>query len=343
MSLVVIGVLLAAPVLELVAPSSWRVCGQLMPTIFAFTIIGLGLNIITGFTGLLHLGVAAFVAIGAYAYSILSCDLYPFRLGFWVSWPLAAGIAAVVGGVLAVPTLRLRGDYLALVTLGFSEIVQDTLKNLEPITKGTTGINPVPHPRLPGLDFTRAADWPWFYYLYLVLALAAAGLSYNLRRSRQGRQWVAVREDELAARSCGVLTTRAKLAAFTWGSGLCGAGGALLAALVGTSIDPGYYDFQLSTIVLCAVIVGGMGSVGGVLLGSLLMFGFNSVVLVRLSQALQGHGSSTNVLASPNNWKYLVFGLALILTMRLRPEGLWPAREVQAELHTPPDPSPGPL
>jgi branched-chain amino acid transport system permease protein len=304
-----------------------------MPTIFAFTVIGLGLNIVTGFTGLLNLGAAAFVAIGAYAYSILTCDIYPFRLGFWSGLGSATIIGALVGTVLGLPTMRLRGDYLAIVTLGFGEIVQDLLKNLEPITKGTQGINPVPHPTLGAFAFTSETHLP-FYYLYLAFAALAALLCRNLRRSRVGRGWVAVREDELAARACGVNAARAKLSAFAWGAALCSAGGALVAALVGTSIEPGYYDFQLSIVVLCAVIVGGMGSVPGVLLGSLLMFGFNSIVIVRLADALGG-SASANVLASPNNWKFLVFGLALILAMRLKPEGLLPAREVRAELHRP--------
>jgi branched-chain amino acid transport system permease protein len=227
--------------------------------------------------------------------------------------------------------MRLRGDYLAIVTLGFGEIVQDLLKNLEPITKGTTGINPVPHPTLGSYAFTGESHLP-FYYLYLAFAVVAAVLCRNLRRSRVGRAWVAVREDELAARSCGVNTARAKLSAFSWGAALCAAGGALVAALVGTSIEPGYYDFQLSIVVLCAVIVGGLGSVAGVLLGSLVMFGFNSIVLARLTDALGGGATNASVLAIPNNWKFLVFGLALILAMRLKPEGLLPAREVRAEL-----------
>ncbi len=321
------------PGLELLAPQGWRI-SQLMPTIFAFTVIGLGLNIVTGFTGLLNLGAAAFVAIGAYAYSILTCDIYPFRLGFWWGLGASTAIGAAVGALLGLPTMRLRGDYLAIVTLGFGEIVQDLLKNLEPITKGTTGINPVPHPVLPGLAFTTERNLP-FYYLYLAFAIAAVALCRNLRRSRVGRAWVAVREDELAARASGVNAARAKLSAFSWGAALCAAGGALNAALVGTSVEPGYYDFQMSIMVLCAVIVGGMGSIPGVLLGSLLMFGFNSIVLVRLSDALGNQASSGSVLASPNNWKFMVFGLALILAMRFKPEGLLPAREVRARMRRP--------
>jgi branched-chain amino acid transport system permease protein len=318
-----IAALVALPFAELVLPRDWRV-GSLLPKIFAFAIIGQGLNIITGFAGQLNLGIAAFVAIGAYAFSMLTSPIYPPGLGFWAALALSTALAAAAGALLAVPMMRLRGDYLAIVTLGFSEIVQDCLKNLEPITKGTAGINPVAAPAFgKGLGA---------YGLYLALLLAVVLVARNLRWSRLGRQWVAVREDELAARSSGIDTARAKLAAFAWGSGLAGAGGALLVASIGTSGDPGTYDFQMSVMVLCAVIVGGMGSIGGVLLGSLVMFGLNDIVLDRLTMAIQQHGGGGSGLTTPNNWKYLLFGLALILTMRLRPAGLWPAREVQAEL-----------
>ncbi|MBA2482077.1 MAG: branched-chain amino acid ABC transporter permease [Planctomycetes bacterium] len=350
----------------------WTYVAPLMPAIFAFMIVSLGLNIVTGFTGLLNLGAAAFVAIGAYTYSILTCEIYPFRLGWvldeviaggrpsahatWLTFVLgtmaAAGMGALVGAALSLPTMRLRGDYLAIVTLGFCEIVQDLLKNLDPITKGTTGINPVPHPpNLPALAaasegssaFIQHATGIYLYYrdatphylLYLLLMLGVAMLCRNLRRSRIGRSWVAVREDELAARSSGLDTARIKLSAFSWGAALCATGGALIAALVGTSIDPAYYDFQLSIIVLCAVIVGGMGSIGGVILGALVMFGFNGIVLVRLSDALAGSHTDGNVLTTPNNWKFLVYGLALVLVMRFKPEGLLPAREVRAEMRPP--------
>jgi branched-chain amino acid transport system permease protein len=323
------------PAIDVVIPQAWHL-SPLLPRIFAYTIIGLGLNVVTGFTGLLNLGAAAFIAVGAYAYSILTCDIYPFRIGFWPGLAAAATISAAVGALLALPTMRLRGDYLAIVTLGFGEIIQDLLKNLEPITKGTTGINPVPHPWLPGLAFGDDPGRLSYYYLYLALAALAALLCLNLRRSRIGREWVAVREDELAARSCGINAARVKLSAFAWSAGLCGAGGALYAALIGLAV-PSDYEFQTSIIVLCAVIVGGMGSVPGVLVGSLVMFGFNEVVLTTLTRVI-GDAATGNVLRSPTNWKYLVFGLALILAMRFRPEGILPAREVRAELHRGPTP-----
>jgi branched-chain amino acid transport system permease protein len=244
----------------------------------------------------------------------------------------------LAGLVLALPTMRLRGDYLAIVTLGFGEIVQDVLRNVDAITKGTQSINPVPTPSLFGYTFTTDNFVPW-YYLFLAVLMAAVMLCRNLLHSRIGRSWIAVREDELAARSMGISAAKAKLVAVVVGACLCAAGGALWASLQGTSVEPGYYDFQLSVIVLCIVIVGGLGSIPGMILGALIMVGFNAIILVKLSEwlARMGVGGGTNVLASPNNWKFLVYGLALIVMMRFKPEGLLPARDVQEQLHRPVD------
>jgi branched-chain amino acid transport system permease protein len=324
---------LALPALDLLLPDGFKVA-SLVPPILVFAIIGLGLNIVAGFTGVLNLGSAAFMAIGAYAFSILTCTVYPFQIGFWWGTLAATAVGALAGLVLGLPTMRLRGDYLAIVTLGFGEIVQDVLKNLDAITKGTQGLNPVPPPTLPGYAFTATNFVPW-YYLLLALLLATVLLCRNLRGSRVGRAWIAVREDELAARAMGINAAKAKLVAFAMGAALCAFGGALWASLNGTSIEPGYYDFQLSVVVLCMVIVGGLGSIPGVLLGALIMIGFNAIVLAKLSDWLgrHGYGAGGNVLAAPNNWKYLVFGVALILMMRLKPEGLLPARDVREQLH----------
>jgi branched-chain amino acid transport system permease protein len=306
---------------------------SLVPAIMVFAIIGLGLNIIAGFTGLLNLGSAAFMAIGAYTFAILTCPIYPFQIGFFPGLIAAAIIGGAAGSLLALPTMRLRGDYVAIVTLGFGEIIQDVLKNLDAITKGTQGINPVAAPALPGISFAIDNYIPR-YYLCLALLIGAVWLCHNLRYSRLGRSWVAVREDELAARAMGISTPRVKLIAFSMGSALCSIGGALFASLSGTSIEPGFYDFQQSVIILCIVIVGGMGNVTGVLLGAFIMVGFNSIILSKLTDLMARNGlTGDNVLASPGNWKYMIYGIALIFMMRLRPEGLLPAKEVQAELH----------
>lgn len=323
---------LVLPALDLLLPAQLRFA-SLVPTIMVYAIIGLGLNIIAGFTGILNLGSAAFMAIGAYTFAILTCPIYPFQIGFFPGLLAATLAGGAAGLLLSLPTMRLRGDYVAIVTLGFGEIVQDVLRNLDAITKGTQSLNPVATPVLPGLTFDGSTYLPW-YYLFLVLLIAAVWLCHNLRHSRLGRAWVAVREDELAARSMGLATPRVKQLAFAIGCALCGSGGALFASLRGTSIEPSFYDFQQSIIILCIVIVGGMGNVTGVLLGALIMVGFNGIVLTKLTEVMARNGwTGDNVLAAPGNWKFMLYGIALILMMRLRPEGLLPAKEVQAELH----------
>ena len=307
---------LILPVIDRNLPAALSIAG-LMPGLMVFAIVALGLNLVTGFTGLLHLGVAAFMAIGAYTYAIATSPVYPFQIGPWPGVVLAIAVTAVAGLALGLPAVRLRGDYLAIVTLGFGEIVQDTLRNLEPVTKGTMGINPVP----PLINVRGLAS----YYLYLLLLVLALVACRNLRDSRLGRAWAAIREDELAARSMGIGTARLKLAAMAAGAALCGLGGAAWSALQGSSVEPGSYDFQMSIGVLCAVIVGGLGSLPGVVVGVLLMFGLNQIVLVKLSNAFGLTGANAAVWAQPTNWKYLVFGLALVLMMRFRPQGLWPA------------------
>jgi branched-chain amino acid transport system permease protein len=319
-------VALLLPLGDLVLPREYRIA-DLMRPIFIFAIMGLGLNVVTGYTGLLNLGAAGFMALGAYCYAILTCDIYPFQFGFWSGVALTTAFGLVPGLLLGLPTLRLRGDYLAIVTLGFGEIVQDCLRNLEVITKGTQGINPLPYPTIFGYAFTADNYLPWYYLLLFFLVMLAA-IVLNVEHSRVGREWMAVREDELAATCMGINSTRTKLIAFSLGAALCSFAGALWASYLGSSGEPGNYDFQISVIVLCIVIVGGMGSVFGVMIGSLVMIGFNSIVLVKLSSFLVSSGaiSGDSVITTPNNWKYTVFGLALILTMRYRPHGLVPTR-----------------
>jgi branched-chain amino acid transport system permease protein len=316
---------LILPLIDLALPEALQVAG-LLRQIFIFAIVALGLNIVTGYTGLLHLGVAGFMAVGAYSYSILTCDIFPFQVGFWFGLGATAIIGTIPGLLLGLPALRLRGDYLAIVTLGFGEIIQDVLKNLEVITRGTQGINPLPAPNLFGYSFTGDSYLPW-YYLLLFLVSLLAWLSSNLEHSRLGRRWEAVREDELAAACMGVDTANTKLLAFVIAAAFCSLGGALFASSLGSSGEPSNYDFQISIIALCSVIVGGMGSIRGVLVGSLVMVGFNSIVLQKLSAWLASSGliTSTNVFLTPNNWKYLFFGLVLIVMMRLRPNGLLPS------------------
>jgi branched-chain amino acid transport system permease protein len=309
----------AMPSVQLSAPTRWVV---------VFAVMALGLNIVVGWTGLLNLGIAAFAAIGAYAYGILTCEIYPFQVGFWWGIVLAGLIGAFAGFLLGAPTLRLRGDYLAIVTLGFGEIVQDGLKNLELITKGTQGINPLPAPSLGAEPLASSDVFAWFY-LYLGILAAVVFLARNLEFSRLGRQLFAVREDELAARCMAIEPDKAKLKAFAMGAALAALSGALGASILSSTGEPANYDFQVSILALCIVIVGGIGSITGVLVGAIVMVGLNNVLLPILTQSLQrnGIGSTDNVFSLPDNYKYLIFGLALVLMMRFRPDGIVHSRK----------------
>jgi branched-chain amino acid transport system permease protein len=336
------------PAAETVLPAGLHV-SEAMVTIFVFAILGLGLNILTGFTGLLNLGVAAFAALGAYAFSIATCPVYPFQIGFWAGLGLTLVVGAAAGFLLGAPTLRVRGDYLAIVTLGFGEIVKDTLINLETITKGTQGINPVAAPSLMGAELGETGQ----YYLVLAILVVVVIGQRALEHSRMGRAWISIREDELASRAMGIRPDRTKMLAFATCAALASLAGGLMASRLGTSGEPANYDFQLSVLALCIVIVGGLGSVRGALLGALVMVGMNSIVLVKLAEWIgtpaavapgelaQATGIrrvglflrawADNVLFTPNNWKFLLFGVALIVMMIFRPEGLLPPRGIHED------------
>jgi branched-chain amino acid transport system permease protein len=253
-------------------------------TLFIYCILALGLNVMVGYTGLVHLGIAAFFGIGAYLMAILTVPMYPFQIGFLAATIVSVLATAGIGLALGAPTLRLRGDYLAIVTLGFGEVVKVTLRNLEQITGGMKGLNPVPPPgagvKVGGIDLglAFAIDPRWFYYLSL---LALAGVVVAMRRleqSRLGRAWVAVREDELAASAMGISATRVKLSAFAMSSAVAGLAGCLYAASLSTTADPNAYDFNRSIMVLCAVILGGLGSIPGTILGVAILVGFDTVL-----------------------------------------------------------------
>lgn len=295
--------------------------------VFIYAILALGLNVVTGFTGMLHLGMAAFMAIGAYAFAILTCDIYPFQIGFWWALIATVGIGMFAGLLLGAPTMALRGDYLAIVTLGFGEIVQDVLKNLDPITQGTQGINPLPPPSVPGYRFQGDSPIPW-YFLYLGLVVIVVLACRNLEQSRVGRAWLAIRGDELAARCMGIPAVRMKMLAFAIGAGIAALSGALFASIGTSTADPSTYDFTVSVLALCIVIVGGMGSLNGVLIGALAMIGFSSILLPAGAAWLQRHDyvTQSNVFGNPNNWKFLIFGLVLVVMMRVRPDGILPRR-----------------
>ena len=336
--IVALCVLAVAP---LVVPALGGALGGQITTLFIYCILALGLNVMVGYTGLVHLGIAAFFGIGAYLMAILTVPMYPFQIGWFaaaiVSVLVTAGIGLAIGG----PTLRLRGDYLAIVTLGFGEVVKVTLRNLEQITGGMKGLNPVPPPgagvKVAGiyLGLAFAIDPRWFYYLSL---LALAGVVLAMRRlenSRLGRAWVAVREDELAASAMGISATKVKLSAFAMSSAVAGLAGCLYAGSLSTTADPNAYDFNRSIMVLCAVILGGLGSIPGTLLGVAILVGFDTVLAPWADSWIQqmNINPTGSSLLSFSGWRLAIFGLALVLVMRYRPEGLVPSRRLAAELH----------
>ena len=313
-----------------------RSLGDQLPTVFIFAILALGLNVVVGYTGLLHLGIAAFFAIGAYVAGIMSVASYPFGANFFVTVIVGTLVAALAGLLLGAPTLRLRGDYLALVTLGFGEVMRYTLRNLEEITAGTRGLSPLPPP--PGgetLGIDWVSDYKPFYYLTLAFLIVVALMLRNIERSRLGRAWVALREDELAANCMGLNPAKLKLAAFALGSGLAGLAGVLYATRLTSTASPDAYSFNRSIFMICCLILGGLGSRAGVLLGVFLLVGFDNILSPILDSLIQQSFPSeqSKIYLSFTGWRLIVFGLALILMMRFRPEGLIPSTRMKHELH----------
>lgn len=322
--------------------------GEQFTILFVYAILALGLNVVIGYTGLLHLGIAAFFGIGAYTVGILTVPFFPFQQSFLVAAGAAVLVSALVGVLATAPILRLRGDYLALVTLGFGLITLYAIRNLDAITEGTKGLNPIEAGPLPGVpdgaDLSAARlnpEWGtrWYKYPYLYfIILGALGavmlLLRNLEQSRLGRAWVALREDELASSCMGLNPARLKLAAIALGAGLAGLAGAFYAMALRTTGNPQAYDFTLSMIMVCCVILGGLGNRPGVLLGTLLLMGFDRIATNLLDNALQEQfdfGGKAYLKVS--GWKLMIFGVVLIVMMRFRPEGLLPETRRQRELH----------
>lgn len=323
--------LTVAILLPWVIPTS---IGDQTTTILIFAILALGLNVVLGSAGILHLGIAAFFAIGAYITGILTVASFPFQTGFTIAIIASTLGTALAGIVLGLPTLRLRGDYLALVTLGFGEVVRYSLRNFEQITGGTQSLNPIPRPAWFGLDW--ASDYRPFYYLCLVILVVVVVLLQNLERSRLGRAWNALREDELAATCMGISSPQVKLLAFAIGAALAGLAGCLYATKLRSTAGPDAFDFNRSVIILCCVILGGMGSIRGVLVGVVLLMGYDVILTRELDDWLQQGPlrDVDNPLLRFTSWKLLIFGLVLIFMMRFRPEGLFPSQRMKREMHS---------
>jgi branched-chain amino acid transport system permease protein len=279
-----------------------------------YVLMGLGLNIVVGFAGLLDLGYVAFYAIGAYVMGVLTTtgELGGAQMSFWVALPIAIGASVLAGVILGVPVLGMRGDYLAIVTLGFGEIIRVlALSNwLRPYIGGAQGIIPIPRPVIFGVELDSFQS---LYYLILVGCAIALYISWRLRDSRQGRAWMAMREDEDVAEAMGIDLVKTKLLAFATGAAFAGAAGAIFASQVG-SIFPHSFNLIVSINVLSLIIVGGIGSLPGVVVGSLFLVGL------------------PEVLSELEEYRFLFYGAALVLMMLARPEGLWPEATRRREL-----------
>jgi branched-chain amino acid transport system permease protein len=326
-----------------------------------FSIMAIGLNIVAGFAGLLDLGYVAFYALGAYTAAFLasphfgSVTLILFseappgfpgiHLPFWMLVPLGFAVAATFGVLLGAPTLRLRGDYLAIVTLGFGEIVPVVFKNLSAVnlefgpihlvnanlTGGNLGINPIDPPRFFGITFGSSSGIA-AVYLGMILLVAAIVIARNLERSRMGRAWMAIREDEIAAEMMGVNLVRTKLLAFGLGASFAGVAGVLQASYQGITTSD-FFVFSTSILVLVMIILGGIGNIWGVIVGALTLAFVDKTFLPYLGQRLQAVSPD---LPNPSQFNFLIFGILLVVMMRFRPEGFLPSRQRAAELrHAP--------
>jgi ABC-type branched-subunit amino acid transport system permease subunit len=297
-----------------------------------FVLLALGLNIVVGLAGLLDLGYAAFFAIGAYTYAYGASPFSGNDAPFLLMLLIGAVVAATFGVLLGAPTLRLRGDYLAIVTLGFGEIVPIVFTNAEEFTQGINGITGVYKPDIPFYgEFTLLNPWP-FYILMAVIITLVFIFVYRLQDSRIGRAWMAIREDELAAAANGINTVTTKLLAFGLGASTAGFAGVFNASKL-TIVSPDQFYFTVSFTVLAMVVLGGMGNAWGVALGAFILYTIQVVLLKQLNTFFDN--VQVPVLSDIDfvEYQYLLYGLALVIMMLVRPEGLFPSQRRRRELH----------
>ncbi|MBW1816915.1 MAG: ABC transporter ATP-binding protein [Deltaproteobacteria bacterium] len=295
--------------LLLVPPVVGNYWTQVLGDIGIYIMLGIGLNVVVGFAGLLDLGYVAFYAIGAYGYALLASPHFGIHIPFWLMLPGCVALAAGGGALLGIPVLRMRGDYLAIVTLGFGEIIRILLNNLDPLTNGPRGLLRIDPPYLGQFAVDSPARW---YYMILAGILVSVFVADRLNNSRVGRAWIAMREDQDAAGIMGINILKYKLLAFTIGASFAGIGGAIFAARQG-SIFPENFSLMVSINVLCLIIIGGMGSISGVILGA--------VVLIGLPE----------VLREVQQYRMLVFGALLVIMMIFRPSGFIPSARRRME------------
>ncbi len=276
---------------------------NIMISALIYVMLGLGLNIVVGLAGLLDLGYVAFYAVGAYSYALLN---YHFHINFWLALPIGGLLAAIFGIVLGFPVLRLRGDYLAIVTLGFGEIIRLILENWDEFSFGPSGISNIPRPSLFGINLGVKESTIFIYYLIVFMSIITIFVVNRLQNSRLGRAWIALREDEIACQAMGIDKTKTKLTAFALGATWAGFGGVIFAAKT-TFINPASFTFLESAIILSIVVLGGMGSIQGVILAALIM--------ILLPEYLRAF----------SDYRMLIFGASMVLMMVFRPEGLIPS------------------
>ncbi len=339
-----LGIVLA--VLPLVVGLAGNAWVRMLDFALLYIMLALGLNIVVGYAGLLDLGYVAFYAVGAYLYALLSSPhlmenfewiaaLFPdgLHLPIWLVIPLAAALAAAFGALLGAPTLRLRGDYLAIVTLGFGEIVRIFMNNLNAplnITNGPQGISNIDPVRIAGFDLSQTiafGDYEvgavhFYYYLFLVLTIAVVVVCVRLQDSRIGRAWVAIREDEIVAKAMGINTRNVKLLAFAMGASFGGVSGAMFASFPGF-VSPESFVLMESIVIVAMVVLGGMGHVPGVILGAILLYAIPESLRF-IAKPVQEALFGTELIA-PEALRMLLFGLAMVVIMLYRPSGLWPA------------------
>ncbi len=315
-----------------------------------YIMLALGLNIVVGYAGLLDLGYIAFFAVGAYCYALTGSphlalafpQLFPdgVHLSFWIVLPMAAVLAGGMGVLLGAPTLRLRGDYLAIVTLGFGEIIRIFMNNLNApvnLTNGPQGISRIDPVSIAGMSLNASQtvfgitlpSVHLYFYLFLCFAALVAFVSHRLEKSRIGRAWMAIREDEVAASAMGINTRNLKLLAFAMGAMFGGVSGTLFAGFQGF-VSPESFSLMESIMVLCMVVLGGMGHIYGVILGGLMLALLPEILrhsVVPLQQAMFG-----KIIIDPESLRMLLFGIALIVVMLYRPAGLWPSPVRRREL-----------
>jgi branched-chain amino acid transport system permease protein len=303
-----------------------------------YVLLALGLNVVVGFAGLLDLGYAAFFAIGAYVTASFGGSHYGLHLPFWVLIFLGAAVAALFGAILGAPTLRLRGDYLAIVTLGFGEIVPDLATNLQPLTGGPNGLQ-ADSASFAGYSLGQLGAIPanskYYFWLLLVLAALVVVALRNIERSRLGRAWVAIREDEIAAAATGINTVSGKLLAFAIGASVSGFAGAFFASMLGT-VTPANFGFAVSVTALTTVVLGGIGNIAGVTVGAILVAFVINWVLPNIQDWSNTFARVTGVTGVSTiqygRFVYIIYGLVLIGIMMLRPAGLLPSRARKVEL-----------